>query len=359
MSIGLSLKEMSKNLVILGSTGSVGRQILSVIKDDNRFKVLGLSGFRNKKLLEKQSKKFNVPYFYLPEDRNSETRDHTTSSKLKTKKLKSLKDLVSLKKADTVINAIVGKAGLEPTISAIKSGKNVCLANKECMVIAGKTIMRLARKHGVEIIPLDSELNAIWQCLKGEDIKTVKRVYLTCSGGPFYDLERSKFKDIRIKDVLKHPTWKMGKKITVDCATLMNKGFEVIETAHFFNLREDQIKVLIHRESTVHALVEFTDGNTKAILYEPDMSAAISAALYWPKREDRKVSEISRPLLRGLSFEIPDLRKFPCLKFAYQALKLGSTYPEKLVVANDQAVEKFLKGEIKFMDIKKIVAKIF
>jgi len=348
---------MPKNLIILGSTGSVGRQVLKVIKDSPKFKVIGLSGFQNEKLLKEQIKKFSVKYFSLPGTNNAKFLPADRHGKIQNLKLE---ELAALKKADVVINAIVGEAGLKATLSAIKAGKDVYLANKESMVIAGSQIMRLAKKHKVTIIPLDSELNAIWQCVKTEKHKSVKAVYLTCSGGALYAWPKKKLQKATVKDVLKHPIWKMGRKITVDSATLMNKGFEVIETAHFFNLKAEQIKVLIHRQSIVHALVEFTDGTTKAILYKPDMSTAISAALYAPDRQLRENIEISKVLLKqALSFSFPDLKKFPCLKLAYRALEMGKNYPKKLVRANDEAVSKFLAGKIKFTDISKLAAKIF
>ncbi|MDD4351657.1 MAG: 1-deoxy-D-xylulose-5-phosphate reductoisomerase [Candidatus Gracilibacteria bacterium] len=340
---------MAQKIVILGSTGSVGQQVLQVIKDDARFEVLGLSGFRNEKLLEKQLKEFKVPYFFNAQKFNLTGATFTELTKL-----------ASLKKADLVVNAIVGQAGLEPTLAALRAGKKVLLANKEVMVMAGEQLMKLARQNKTEIIPLDSEINAIWQCLQGEEKNNISKVILTCSGGPFYTWKTKDLQKVTAKQATQHPNWKMGKKISVDCATLMNKGFEVIETAYFFGLRPEQIEVLVHPQSIVHALVEFTDGNTKAIMYKPDMQTAIRAALYSPHRTQIRFCSISDILVnKVLSFSRPDTKKFPCLKFAFQALGKGGKFPSKLSLANEEAVRKFLSGELRFTDISKLLSKLF
>lgn len=305
-----------KSLIILGSTGSIGRQALDVCKG---FKILGLSANKNAKLLHEQARKFNVKFTALGE--------------------KEACKLAS-RKCDLIINAISGLAGLSPTLAAIKAGNNLALANKESLVACGAKIMKLARKHKVKIIPMDSEHSAILQCLQGRNIKDIKRIILTCSGGPFFGKTRRELANVTVAQALAHPIWKMGKKITIDSATLMNKGFEIIEAHHLFGLPYSKIDVVIHPQSIVHGMVEFLDGSFVMYASAPDMKIPIAHAL-GTKFKPEKIS------LKNLTFHPVDHSTFKGIKIALKYKTRG----EYLVRVNDAAVEKFLRGEIKFLEI--------
>lgn len=317
-----------KRIIILGSTGSIGRQVLEVVsKEKNKFKIIGLSGYNNQKLLRYQAAKFNV-------------------RKTATKAPEIIK--LASAKCDLVVNAITGLGGLAPTIAAIRAGNNLALANKESLVAGGAKIMQLAKKHNVQIIPIDSEHSAIWQCLLGRDIKFVKKIILTCSGGPFLGKTKKELANVTIKEALKHPTWKMGKKITIDSATLMNKGFEIIEAHHLFSIPYEKISVLIHPQSIIHGMVEFLDGSIVMHASAPDMHIPISYALNYPSRPQ---IDFDKTVLKNLEFGEVNHSTFEGIKIALKYRAQG----RKLVKANDTAVSKFLRGEIKFLDIYKYI----
>lgn len=335
-----------KAVTILGSTGSIGRQTLDVIRK-LKFKVKALSANRNIELLEKQIKEFK-PEVVAVMDRNKAAE---LQRKVGIEVYEGLNGLIEISKyGDLVVNSLVGSVGVLPTINAIENGKDIALANKECLVIAGSFIMKLKEKMEVNLIPIDSEHSAIFQCI--EALKRVNRIILTCSGGPFRDLTKAELENVTVEDALKHPTWDMGKKITVDSATLMNKGFEVIEAHHLFNLPYEKIEVVIHPQSIVHGMVEFCDHSIKAQLSIPDMRIAIQYALTYPERVDNEIRSLD---LNALEFKKPNLELFPCLGYAYEAGKLGGSLPAVLNAANEVAVEYFINKKIKFLDIPKII----
>ena len=352
---------MSKNkklIALLGSTGSIGTQTLAVVKESSDlFEFVLLSANKNYKLLYQQAKLFQPNHVTI----NSSTGYQFLKKNLpKTKVHFGLDDLcglISSIKVDLIVSAIVGSAGLMPTIAAINAKINIALANKESLVVAGELIMRLAKKNSVSIIPVDSEHSAIFQCLCGEKPETINRLILTASGGPFLHLNQGNFKHIKRDEALQHPNWKMGSKITIDSATLMNKGLEVIEARWLFNICSKNIDVIIHPESIVHSLVEFCDGSIKAQLGFPEMKTPISYALSFPDRLRLSHKKFDLSKIKALNFLKPDVKKFPHLELAYEALNLGGTAPCVVNAANEIAVEAFLGKKISFLDMFKIVEK--
>ena len=350
-----------KNVVILGSTGSIGTQSLEVIEEKQGFSVLAISGNSNIELLEKQVRKFKPKFVAVPnEEKADELRvkiKDTNTTVLSGKK--SLEEIASLPEADIVITGIVGIAGLLPTLSAVKAGKRIGLANKETLVTAGDIVMSLAKETGAEIIPVDSEHSAIFQCLAArvndKDYDTeLKRILLTASGGPFFGKTKDELKTMTAKEALKHPNWSMGAKITVDSATLMNKGLEVLEAKSLFSVPLSKVDVLVHRQSIVHSMVEFADNAVIAQLGTPDMKLPIQYALTYPKR--LSMTDNSLDLTKSaLTFEKTDTETFKCLKLAYYAGESGGTMPTVLNGANEVAVSLFLNGKIGFLDIGDIV----
>lgn len=335
-----------KKIAILGSTGSIGQQALDVIRAlPGRFQVIGLAGGRNIKLLEKQIAKFHPRMFYSPikPDVNYEV------------KFLSMEDIASHPEVDLAIIATSGKVGLCPTLAALRAGKIVALASKEVLVMAGEIIVREARRHGAKILPIDSEHSAIWQCLRGERSK-VQRLFLTASGGPFYRLPRSRLAEITVEQALQHPIWKMGRKVTVDSATLMNKGLEVIEAHWLFSIPFESIEILIHPQCIVHSMVEFVDGSVKAQLSFPDMRLPMQYAICYPERvSNPELPRLDWNKIRSLDFGPVDYDKFPCLKLALTIDKLGGTYPAVLCAADEVAVELFLSHQISFLDIAPLI----
>jgi 1-deoxy-D-xylulose-5-phosphate reductoisomerase len=355
-----------KNVVVLGSTGSIGRNTLSVLSNfADRFSVFGLSSHSNMGLLKEQIKKFKPKKVVITDDQSfqnftallrslqEDENDIEMSSSLD-----GLKKLCSDPEVDLVINALVGSAGLIPSFSAIESGKDLALANKEALVMAGGLLTQKAKEKNVKILPIDSEHSAILQCLSSGKKNEVKRLILTASGGPFLKRKKKDLKDIKVKEALSHPTWEMGKKITVDSATLMNKGLEVIEAHWLFDMPPDKIKVLIHPQSIVHSLVEFVDGSLIAKMSIPDMRIPIQYALFYPERLPTNNRPLDLAQIKTLSFFEPDQKKFPCLEICYKALEMGGTAPAVLNAANEVAVKAFLEEKISFVDICKIVKKI-
>ncbi len=349
-----------KNIAVLGASGSIGQNTLDVIRRyPDKFKVAALSVNSDISKLSAQVKEFK-PLAVCVNDRDRAlVLSKTIKSGVKVfSGPEGLQELVRDKRIDQVVFAISGSSCLMPLVSAIESGKDIALANKEALVMAGPIIMRLARKNQVRIMPIDSEQSAIWQCLEGEDRGALKKIYLTASGGPLRELGRRELKNIRLKQVLKHPRWKMGRKITVDSATLMNKGLELLEAMFLFGLAASQVKVLVHPEALIHSMVEFIDGVLIAQLSVTDMRIPIQYALSYPQRLKNALPEIDFYKLGALHFEKPDFKKFPCLGLAYEAAKGLGTLPCVLNAANEAAVAEFLKGELEFRYIPEVNAKV-
>ncbi len=349
---------MKKSVAILGSTGSIGRQTLDVVSASSNFtKVFALAtkGYLN--IFKQQLKKFHPKYAYIAD----EIFDKQNFSKYGAKILEgksSLEKIASDKNVDIVVMAIVGTAGLKAVISAIRSQKTIALASKEILVAAGDIVMPLSKKYKAQILPIDSEHSAIFQCLEGNRQNKIRRIILTASGGPFKNYSKKQIASVTAKQALAHPTWNMGPKITIDSSTLMNKGLEVIEAHHLFQVPYEKIEVVIHPQSIVHSMVEFEDGVILAQLGVPDMRTAIQYALFYPKRLQKNFGIVNLSEIKNLSFEKPDTEKFPCLDLAYYAGKKGGTAPAVLSAANDVAVELFLNNKIKFYDIPKIISKV-
>ncbi len=342
-----------KNIAILGSTGSIGRNSLEVIEHfPAEFNVTYLTANKNIELLLKQVSKFH-PRGVGVLDLNTATafRKMVNGTIEVFAGEEGLLEIVTREDVDVLVSSLVGFAGLKPTVKAIQHGKHIALANKETLVAAGEIVMNLVRQHGVNLLPIDSEHSAILQCLVGEDRANIARLILTASGGPFLNKERGEFGDIVVAEALSHPNWKMGDKITIDSATLMNKGLEVIEAHWLFGLPPEKIEVVIHPQSIIHSMVEFIDGSVKAQLGVPDMKIPIQYALLYPNRAPSDYQRIDFAALRALTFCQPDLEKFECLALAFRALKMGGTAPAVLNAANEVAVERFLQNRIRFSDI--------
>lgn len=346
-----------KKLLVLGSTGSIGKSTIDLARNfKDKFEIVGLSTNSRIDELEKQIKEFNVKHAVV--------RDKFEAEVLK-KRIGSLceiltgdEGLLELTKYDNydiLVTALVGFAGLAPTIEAIKLKKRIAIANKETLVVAGELIINLCKEYGAELIPVDSEHSAIFQCLVGEDQKNINKIILTASGGPFLNKSKKYFESVTISQALNHPNWKMGNKITIDSATMMNKGLEVIEAFWLFQLPKEKIEVIVHPQSIIHSMVEFSDGSIKAQLSTPDMKLPILYALTYPERfnyfgvltDFKKISE--------LTFFEPDFDKFVCLKIAYDAIEEGGTAPCILNAANEVAVDYFLKNKIKFSEIPELI----
>lgn len=349
-----------KNISILGSTGSIGVNALSVINNlDDKFNVKALSAYKNSSILIEQAKIFNPEIVVIVDSSEVDfVRESLKKSGISVLcGREGLLELSARDDVDIMLNALVGSSGMEPTINAIRSSVNVALSNKESLVMAGDIIDYEKNKSGAEVFPVDSEHSAIWQCLVGEKIDDVEKIILTGSGGPFRTRDIKKFKDIKKEEALKHPNWSMGNKITIDSATMMNKGLEVIETKWLFGIDVNKIKIIIHPESIIHSMVEFKDKSVKAQLGVPDMKIPIQYALTYPDRYFGEWESLDLLKLGSINFESPDINKFPCIALAYEALKKEGTMPAVLNVANEQAVYRFLNKEIGFMDIPYIIEK--
>ncbi len=333
---------MQRRIAILGSTGSIGVNTLKVVdRYPQRFKVTALTAYNNKDLLNRQIRKYRPKY-----------------TALGTNDADELGRIASAKDVDVVVIAIRGAAALAPFLAAARAGKVIAPANKEALVIAGDLIMAEARRHGAVIIPVDSEQSAIFQCLDGQKAP-VHQVHLTASGGALRDVPAKHFDRMTVREILRHPRWKMGPKITVDSATLMNKGFEVIEAQRLFGLRYDQIKVVIHPQAIVHSMVEFADGSILAQLGATDMRLPIQYALSYPERLPTGLKRLDFAQLGQLDFGKPDLKKFPALGLALEAARCGGTLPCVLNAADEEAVDEFLQGRIKFTAIYKVIERVF
>jgi 1-deoxy-D-xylulose-5-phosphate reductoisomerase len=349
-----------KHLTILGSTGSIGRSALDIVSGHrDLFRVTALTAGNNVGLLEKQIKSFSPDVVAVADEGAARELRRAIGKRLASSlKILSGEDGISQAAAyegsDFVLCAIVGAAGLMPTLSAIRSGKAIGLANKEALVMAGGLVMREAKMHGAGILPVDSEHSAIFQCIEGHRKSDVRRIILTASGGPFFDRSFEELSAVTPEEALRHPRWKMGKKITIDSATLMNKGFEVIEAHHLFGLPPERIDVIIHPQSIVHSMVEFKDRGCIAQLSVPDMKGPIAYALTYPGRLADIMNGLSLHEIGKLTFMKPE-NNFPCLSYAYQALESGGTMPAVLNAANEVVVDAFLKGRIRFTDIPVII----
>jgi len=350
---------MRKKIVILGSTGSIGQQTLEVLrKYSNEFEVVGLSGWENITFLKEQISFFKpkmvvVKNEYIAKKLKNDLNNLNNIEILWG--LNGLTKIAILEEADIIVVAITGIASLIPTFEAVKKGKKVALASKEAMVVAGELLVKEAKLRDAKILPIDSEHSAILQCLKNEQKDYVEKIILTASGGALYNLTETALKNVSIEDALNHPTWKMGKKVTIDSATLMNKGLEVIEAKWFFDIPANKIVIVIHPQSYVHSMVQFIDGTILAQIGEHDMKIPIQYALFYPNRTINNLSRLELAKIGQLTFKKPNFNKFPCIKLAYQALEIGGTMPAVLNGANEIAVTAFLNNQISFSAIPLII----
>ena len=351
---------------VLGSTGSIGKNTLDVIKMNPGFEVYGLSAHSNIELLLDQCKEFQPRYAVVSDDNHAvRFGELLESSDCRTELLTenaSLERIASDDAVQVVMTAIVGAAGLASTLAAVAAGKRVLLANKESLVMTGELFMDTAKQSGATIIPIDSEHNAVFQCLpdnaqglQGSSLKGVEKITLTASGGPFLTTPLAQFDSITPQQACKHPKWSMGRKISVDSATMMNKGLELIEASHLFNVNLDQLEVLIHPQSIVHSMVYFQDGSVLAQLANPDMRIPIAYGLAWPERMALGIERLNLAEIATLEFQAPDLERFPCLRLGLSAAKMGGTAPVVLNAANEEAVAAFLEGAIRFTQISLII----
>ncbi len=346
-----------RRIAILGSTGSIGTQTLDVIRrHPDMFEVELISARRNVDLLTKQAIEFDAANVVICEEsKYKETADALQDKGIKVwSGVDSLCELVKMSSVDIVVGAMVGFSGLRPTLAALEAGKTVALANKETLVAAGPIVIRTMLEHNAVILPVDSEHSAIFQCLLASKGNSVEKIHLTASGGPFRTWERARIAAATAQQALKHPNWNMGAKVTIDSATMMNKGFEVIEAKWLFDLNPDQINVVVHPESIIHSMVEFEDGAVIAQMGCPDMREPIGFALSYPQRVSVGNKKLDFASVGHLSFEAPDMKKFPCLELAYDAIKRGGNVPCALNAANEVTVAAYLKGLIGFYDIARI-----
>jgi 1-deoxy-D-xylulose-5-phosphate reductoisomerase len=349
-----------KRVAILGSTGSVGQNTLKVIAGlPIKFRVVGLSAHSNVDCLLKQARRFHTKYICLTDESSArKARARLPPSYSVLSGQGGLEDLIQECNADIVVMAIAGSNALMPLVRAIRCKKTIVLANKEALVSAGSIIMQLAKENQTEILPVDSEQSAIWQCLEARQKAQIRRVYLTASGGPFKDYNYNRMKKITIKEVLLHPCWDMGRRITVDSATLMNKGFEIIEAMWLFDLKLPQIEVVIHPEAIIHSMVEFLDGVILAQLSITDMRIPIQYALTYPQHLENKLRPLDFFKLKRINFQKPDMKRFPCLRLAIEAAAEGGSLPCVLNAADEVATEAFLNKRVKFIDIPRIISQV-
>ncbi len=349
-----------KKIAILGSTGSIGQNTLEVIRQfPDKFKVVGLSTNSNIEIFLKQIKEFKPQFVCVGDTGAARKLETRLGPKVKLFSAdKGLESLVGAGNIDKIVLAISGSAALSPLLKAIEANKEIALANKEALVMAGPIIMHKLSNKRAKIIPVDSEQSAIWQCLDTEDPSKIKNIYLTASGGPLRKTNKEEFKHISLRQVLRHPRWRMGKKITVDSATLMNKGLEILETMFLFNVGVDKIKILIHPEAIIHSMVEFIDGVILAQLSITDMRIPIQYALSYPERLPNRLAGIDFCKLKQFNFEKPDTRRFPCLALAYRSAKELGTSPCVLNAANEVSVEEFLKRRLGFASIPCVIEKV-
>lgn len=348
---------MNKNIVILGSTGSIGTQAIEVIENLNNINIIGLSTNTNIELLEKQVRKVKPKAVCITNNEKAlQFKENVKDLELQIfYGEEGLLQLSTLEQAHIILNSLVGSVGLLPTMAAIKAKKDIALANKETLVSAGELVMKEAKARGVSIYPIDSEHSAIFQCLQGNKKSQIERIILTASGGPFR--EHTSLENVTLEQALNHPNWSMGKKITIDSATLMNKGLEVIEAKWLFDIPIEKIDVIIHPQSIIHSMIEYKDSAIIAQLGTPDMKVPIQYALTYPERIKNNFQKLDFFKIKDLTFMKPNYELFPCLKYAFDAIKIGGTMPCVLNASNEIAVEKFLKKEIKFIEIPKLIEK--
>jgi 1-deoxy-D-xylulose-5-phosphate reductoisomerase len=347
-----------KRITILGSTGSIGTSSLNVIRQHRQdYEIRYLTTYRNVELLYQQAKEFE-PAAVTVLDEVEAQRMTPQFKQLGVEVYCGFDGLLEISQKDDIdilVNALVGAVGLQPTLCALKPGRRIALANKETLVLGGQLVMQKARKKGAEVIPIDSEHSALLQCLTGENQEDIQRIILTASGGPFRNISKHDFPAITVEQALDHPNWEMGSKITIDSATLMNKGLEVIEAHWLFNLNASRINVVIHPQSIIHSFIEFVDGSMKAQLGVPDMQIPIQYALTYPNRQAADLPRLDFETLSKLTFEMPDFDKFRCLKLAYESLEAGGGAPAVLNAANEEAVNLFLAKKIRFDQIAMLV----
>lgn len=346
-----------KKIAILGSTGSIGTQTLEVVRENKDIEVLGLAAGNNIKLLERQIREFHPKMAAVwSEERAKELRENVKDLNIKiVSGMEGLIELSVMEESEILVTAIVGMIGIRPTIEAIKAGKDIALANKETLVTAGHIIMPLAKEYQVAILPVDSEHSAIFQSLQGGQEKALHKILLTASGGPFRQKTREELLNIQVEDALKHPNWEMGRKITIDSSTLVNKGLEVIEAKWLFDVSLDQIEVVVHPQSIIHSMVEYVDGAIIAQLGTPDMKLPIQYALYYPERRFLPGDRLDFAALSKLTFEKPDMETFYGLRLAFETGKEGGSLPTVFNAANELAVSKFLERKIKYLEIPEII----
>lgn len=346
-----------KKIAILGSTGSIGTQTLEVVRENKDIELLGLAAGNNIKLLERQIREFHPKMAAVwSEERAKELRENVKDLNIKiVSGMEGLIELSVMEESEILVTAIVGMIGIRPTIEAIKAGKDIALANKETLVTAGHIIMPLAKEYQVAILPVDSEHSAIFQSLQGGQEKALHKILLTASGGPFRQKTREELLNIQVEDALKHPNWEMGRKITIDSSTLVNKGLEVIEAKWLFDVSLDQIEVVVHPQSIIHSMVEYVDGAIIAQLGTPDMKLPIQYALYYPERRFLPGDRLDFAALSKLTFEKPDMETFYGLRLAFEAGKEGGSLPTVFNAANELAVSKFLERKIKYLEIPEII----
>ena len=346
-----------KKIAILGSTGSIGTQTLEVVRENKDIEVLGLAAGNNIELLEEQIREFKPRLAAVwTEEKAKELRENIKDLHVKVvSAMEGLIELATMEEAEILVTAIVGMIGIRPTIEAIKAGKDIALANKETLVTAGHIIMPLAKEHNVAILPVDSEHSAIFQSLQGNKRSALHKILLTASGGPFRGKKREELLNIQVEDALKHPNWEMGRKITIDSSTLVNKGLEVIEAKWLFDVDIEQIEVVVHPQSIIHSMVEYIDGAIIAELGTPDMKLPIQYALYYPERRFLPGERVDFATLSQLTFEKPDLETFYGLRLAMEAGKEGGTLPTVFNAANELAVKKFLERKVSYLQIPEII----
>lgn len=348
-----------KKISILGSTGSIGTQTLEIVRDNNDLQVEALVAKSNIELLEEQVREFKPKLVCVYDDEKAKVlKDNIKDLNIEVVSgMDGMIECATIESAEIVVTAVVGMIGILPTIEAIKSGKDIALANKETLVTAGHIIIPLAKENNVKIYPVDSEHSAIFQSINGEDKKEIKKIILTASGGPFRGKKIEDLQNIRPEDALKHPNWSMGRKITIDSATMVNKGLEVIEAKWLFDVDFDKIQVVVHPQSIIHSMVEYVDGAVMAQLGMPDMKLPIQYALYYPNRRVMNNNKLDFYKLGSISFEEPDMDTFSGLKLAYEVGRTGGSLPTVYNAANEKTVELFLNNKIKFLDIYKIIEK--
>ena len=347
-----------KKLSILGSTGSIGTQTLDIVRNNpDEFRVVGLTANKNIELLKNQINEFKPEAVGVMDEEKADLLKQNVDINVYSG-IEGIIKIASLNEIDTVVNSLVGSVGVKPTVEAIRNKKNIALANKETLVTAGSVVMEEVKKNNVRLMPIDSEHSAIFQCLNNENVNDVNEITITASGGPFKNYSKAQLENVTVQDALRHPTWNMGNKITIDSATLMNKGFEVIEAHWLYDIPYEKVEVVIHPQSIIHSLVEFKDNSTLAQLSLPDMKLPIQYALSYPKRLPLNIKKLNLMEVKNLSFEKPNFELFPCLGYAYDAGNKSGTLPAVLNAANEAAVYAFLDNKIKFLDIHRLINKM-